>query len=118
MEKRYATTLNLGKIAYGNNVRKANPVYVDIVLTEQSSFPKYGLSISGEILTSKEKSFWCMGQCLDTIEKYIDTPEFIRVLEWWHLYHLNFLHGKKIPNYTVKEIKDFIIEHSKEVELC
>lgn len=104
-------TLNFGKVAYMSE-KKNNPVDVTIELRScggQETFtidpvsrektitgktPEYiELSICGNIWNHLHTDIYCGGQCLDTIAKYIHTPEFKEIYKLWKRYHLNGMHA-------------------------
>lgn len=87
MQKKF----NFGKIDYNNIGRKINPVEVEIRFEETEN--GYVFRASGTIYNQTKTDCWCAGQCLDTISKYLDTPEFNAIYRLWKLYHLNDMHA-------------------------
>lgn len=83
--------IDFGKIDYLGNGRKANPVTVEIELKETDK--GYCFAASGAIWNHIKTDMYCGGQCLDTIAKYVRTPEFMEVHRLWKLYHLNDMHA-------------------------
>lgn len=87
MQKKF----NFGKIDYNNIGHKINPVEVEIRFEETEN--GYVFRASGTIYNQTKTDCWCAGQCLDTISKYLDTPEFNAIYRLWKLYHLNDMHA-------------------------
>lgn len=83
--------IELGKIDYLGNGRKSCAVEIAIELRDTDKGPE--LSICGDIWNHKHTDIYCGGQCLDTIAKYIDTPEFREIHRLWRNYHLNGMHA-------------------------
>lgn len=81
--------IKLGKIDYLELGRKTCPVEISIELRDTDNGPE--LSICGDIWNHKHTDLYCSGQCLDTIAKYIDTPEFRELHRLWKRWHLNSL---------------------------
>jgi DNA mismatch repair ATPase MutS len=79
-------TINFGTVNYyGKNLIAK----VDIEYKEHKDGRKEGqkvLSISGNIGNE------CVGQCLDTIAEYVNTPLFNEIYRLWKAYHLNDMH--------------------------
>lgn len=72
--------INLGKIDY-NGTGKRYPVTVEIELRDTPKGPEF--SASGWIGSR------CGGQCLDEIARYVKTPLFREIYDFWKRYHLN-----------------------------
>lgn len=51
---------------------------------------RYIFSVTGRLTVDGCEYY---GQCLDTINKYIDDPEFKTIYHLWQLYHLNDFHA-------------------------
>ena len=101
-------TINFGKIDYLGNGRKNCAVTLDIELRSRGgeinpatkeriytgeTTPIYTeLSICGAIWNTRHTNHYCGGQCLDIIAKYIKTPLFNELYNYWNLYHLNGMH--------------------------
>lgn len=104
---------DLGKIAYSNPNRKANPVEIDVELRHVvQEFDYYELGISATIWNCRHTDCVVAGQCLDEILEYARdlTPAkvalFYVLYSLWKRWHLNDLHaGTPIQEAAIKAWK-------------
>lgn len=111
-------TFNFGKIDYMERGRKDCAVEVTIELCEcggeevvKNGKPtgehcnKYiEFSASGNIWNHMHTDIYCGGQCLDEIAKYVKTPTFRQIYDFWKKYHLNGLNaGTREQEEAIKE---------------
>ena len=94
--------ISFGKIDFNGCGRRINEVVVEMRLNtigEQVEFVAHGY-----IYNSKKTDALCIGQCLDTIAEYINTPLFQEIHRLWKDYHLNTLNpGTLEQTKAVKE---------------
>lgn len=81
-------TYHFGKIDYNGTGRKINAVDIEIKLDEKEP-GKPVFTACGNIWNHIHTDIYCGGQCLDTIAKYVHTPQFKKIYRFWKLYHLN-----------------------------
>lgn len=98
-------TISFGKYAVSNPSRKANEICVDIEIRDKEAGPE--LSICGEAWNTRHTDTIYSGQCLDTLEKYLDHDKaFMELHRLWKNYHLNGMNVGTIE-------QDKAIEESK-----
>lgn len=95
-------TFDFGKIDYYGNGRKTNLVTVTVELRNTDKGAE--LSVCGKIWNNLKTDILCGGQCLDEIKKYIKSPLFLEIYNFWKLYHLNGMHaGTKEQEKAIEE---------------
>ena len=101
-------TFNFDKIDYMARGRKDCAVDVTISLEErggEKALDKNGnftgnfcnkyieFSAYGNIWNHMHTDIYCGGQCLDEIAKYVKSPVFCQIHDFWKKYHLNGMHA-------------------------
>ena len=110
---------DFGKIDYMDRGRKDCPVSVTVELREcggEKVVTRDGkstgehcnkyieFSVCGDIWNHLHTDIYCGGQCLDKIAKYVKSPVFCQIYDFWKKYHLNCMHaGTPEQEKAVKE---------------
>lgn len=95
-------TFNFGKIDFYGRGRKTNLVTVTVELRNTDNGAE--LSVCGDIWNNLKTDIVCGGQCLDEIKKYIKSPLFLEIYNFWKLYHLNGMHaGTRAQEKAIEE---------------
>lgn len=81
-------TFNFGKIDFYGTGRRINLVEVEVKLSDKGVFTAFGT-----VWNSKKTDCVCVGQCLDTLAKYIKSDTFKKIHRLWKKHHLNDMHA-------------------------
>lgn len=104
-----STTFDFGKVDFNRRGRKINRITVEVRLYQKSS----GLVFSacGNIWNGRGTDVIVCGQCLDTISKYVKSPVFNKLYDFWKKYHNNDMHPGTEEQESYLESKGIVLHN-------